>query len=148
MWRKRRASSNRSSERALEVRDRGLILETCVGREQAHLAGRLQGLQKRGQSGLSGAIRVFGHRLDRRRLRNDLISIAEEPLARRPSARRGRCRLSRQLGDPRVSLRAQLNNLRGFNANVSGVPRKDWQRYRDAGLPSVVELRWRIEQYA
>ena len=92
----RPSSSDRSSERTLEIGKRGLIGKAGVGGPEPHFPGGEHRLQKRRQVRLPRPVRVLGHGLDGRELRQDLVPIPKVLAPRGLSAGCGRQRLAGQ----------------------------------------------------
>ena len=89
---KRASSRHRPSQRALQIRERRLILEPRFCGAQPDFARRLQRLQIRGEAGLARSVRKLRERCDRRELRDDLVAVSQvapaAPPARAPRRRR------------------------------------------------------------
>src|SRR6476620_3211080 len=84
----RTRSWQRCSHGVLQIGEGRLVIRFRLDGAQADIAGRLQGLEQRRQTGLPRAVRVLCHALDLLCLRQDLIAEAAELVLPRKGGRR------------------------------------------------------------
>src|SRR5215475_15324596 len=117
-------SWQRRSYRALEIRKGRLELIDCVERSQPDVTARLQRLQQGADPRLPELVCILGQLLNLLRLRNDLITIADEQLPLRLRALRCGGHLALNAEEGRLTLGHELVE-RGLLDEHAGTMRRE-----------------------